>query len=215
MPPLIIRSVAVPTLQIRRTPFSIEDPWALPAKVDRIPLCRAADSRRPRLQTTVAVFADATHLNVLFQADDDGIVATHLVHDAPLYEEDVVEIFVAPSDASHYFELEVNPLGTTFDARIESPNGTRAAMKVDIGWECAELFAAVRKTPAKTETIVRIPFASLGVSAPNGSTEWLANFFRIDRSKSHGDEFSAWSATFKNPPDFHVTSAFGRLRFQP
>ena len=165
------------------------------------------------MQTTIAVFADDTHLNVLFQAEDDGIVATHLVHDAPLYEEDVVEIFIAPADAAHYFEIEVNPLGTTFDARIESPNGMRASMKVDTRWECAGLFAAVRRMPGRTDTIVRFPFASIGASRPGAGAEWLANFFRIDRSKSHGDDFSAWSPTFKNPPDFHVTSAFGRLRF--
>jgi len=206
-------NVPLPTLQIRRTPFVIEEPWALPARVDRIPLCRSSDNGRPRLQTTIAVFSDDTHLNVLFQAEDDGIVATHLVHDAPLYEEDVVEIFIAPVDAAHYFEIEVNPLGTTFDARIDSPNGTRASMRVDTGWECAALFAAVRKMPGRTDTIVRIPFASIEASPPSGGSEWHANFFRIDRSKSHGDEFSAWSATFKDPPDFHVTSAFGRLRF--
>ena len=192
----------------------MEDPWALPPRVDRIPLCRAVDGGRPRLQTTIAVFADDVYLNVLFQAEDDGIVATHLVHDAPLYEEDVVEIFLAPVDAAHYFEIEVNPLGTTFDARIESPNGTRASMRVDTSWECAGLFAAIRAVPGRTDTIVRIPFASLEVGLPAGS-EWRSNFFRIDRNKSHGDEFSAWSATFKNPPDFHVTSAFGRLRFDP
>jgi cellulose/xylan binding protein with CBM9 domain len=202
-------------LHIRRMPFVIEDPWTLPDRIDRIPLCRATDNARPRLQTTIGVFADDTHLNVLFQADDDGIVATYLEHDAPLYEEDVVEIFVAPVYPAHYFEIEVNPIGTTFDARIESPNGTRASMKVDTAWECADLFAAVRKMPGRTDTIVRVPFASIGVSRPAGSSEWRANFFRIDRSKSHGDEFSAWSATFKNPPDFHVTSAFGRLRFDP
>jgi len=215
MPPHIIPLVALPTLQIRRARFAIEDPWALPSKIDRFPLCRATDNSRPRLETTVAVFADDTHLNVLFRAEDDEVVATHLVHDAALYEEDVVEIFVAPVDPSHYFEIEVNPLGTTFDARIVSPNGTRASMQVDLGWECADLFAAVRKTPNCIETIVRFPFASLGVERPAPGAEWRGNFFRIDRSKSRGNEFSAWSATFKNPPDFHVTSAFGRMRFDP
>ena len=193
----------------------IEDPWALPAEIERYPLCRSTDNSQPRLQTTVAVFADDTHLSALFDADDDGVVATHLLHDAPLYEEDVVEIFVAPVDPAHYFEIEVNPLGTTFDARIESPNGTRASMRADLGWDCADLFAAVRKTPNRLQTIVRIPFASLGVQRPAAGTEWRGNFFRIDRSKARGDEFSAWSATFKNPPDFHVTAAFGRLRFDP
>src|SRR5437588_11271359 len=102
------------------------------------------DGAAPRLKTTVAVFADDECVNVLFHEDDDGIVATHLRHDAPLYEEDVVEVFLAPADPAHYFELEVNPLGTTFDAAIESPNGTPARMRVDLAWDCACPFSAVR-----------------------------------------------------------------------
>ena len=52
------------------------------------------------------------------------------------------------------------------------------------------------------------PFAAL-----KKSDEWRANFFRIDRSAAHGDDFSAWQPTMKTPPDFHVTEAFGVLRF--
>ena len=205
--------MAPPTFHVRRAPFVMEEPWALPAGCQRVALRRATDGAAPRLRTTLALFIDDGCLNALFQSDDDGIVATHLAHDAPLYEEDVVEMFLAPRDASRYFEIEVNPLGTTFDARIESPTGTRAGLRVDLAWDCADLFAAVRTTPHVIDTIVRVPFTSLGVALPAEGEEWRANFFRIDRSAAHGDEYSAWSPTFKNPPDFHVTAAFGRLLF--
>ena len=112
-----------PTLRVPHAPFLIEEPWALPPNCARMALRRSTDGAAPRLATTVAVFADDECLNVVFQVEDDGIVATHFTHDAPLYEEDVVEIFVSPSDPSRYFEIEVSPLGTTFDARIESQSG--------------------------------------------------------------------------------------------
>jgi hypothetical protein len=198
-------------LVVRRADFSIEDPWAIPAGCVPISLRRSTDGASPRLATKVVVYADAKNLNVLFRAEDDEVVATYLEHDAPLYEEDVVEVFLAPDKPTTYYEIEVNPLGTTFDARIESPKGVRASMRVDLGWTCKDLFAATRRVPGSTDTILRIPFACMGAAPRN---EWRANFFRIDRSRVHGDEFSAWQPTLKNPADFHVAAAFGRLRFE-
>ena len=203
-----------PALLVRRAAFTIEEPWAVPAGCVRVPLRRSTDGARPRMPTDVVVFTDDECLNVLFHARDDEIVATHLEHDAPLYEEDVVEAFLAPNTPTRYFEIEVNPLGTTFDARIESPHGTRASIKIDVAWDCANLFAAVRKMGDIVDTIIRVPFASLETRKPASGQEWRGNFFRIDRSARHGNEFSAWQPTLKNPADFHVAGAFGRLVFE-
>jgi Carbohydrate-binding family 9 len=191
----------------------MEDPWAVPAGCERIALRRSTDGAKPRLNSTIVVYFDNDCFNVLFESEDDGIVATHRIHDAPLYEEDVVEMFLAPSTLRQYFELEVNPLGTTFDAKIDSPDGVRSTMRADLGWTCAGLFAAIRKMPERLDTIVRVPFACLGVSRPNAGDEWRGNFFRIDRSPNRGTEFMAWQPTMKNPADFHVAAAFGRIVF--
>src|SRR5437868_15406461 len=103
------------TLFVRRAAFSIEDPWAVPPRTQRVPLRRAPDGAPPRLLTEVVVFADDERLNVLFLSKDDRIVATHLRHDAPLYDEDAVQIFLAPVAPTRYYETDVNPLGPTFD----------------------------------------------------------------------------------------------------
>lgn len=210
---LIIPPMPPATLRVPRAAFVIEEPWAVPPKCERVALRRSTDGSRPRLQTSLVLYADDECLNALFQSQDDGIVATHLRHDAPLYDEDVVEMFLAPDGLGHYFEIEVNPIGTTFDARIDSPNGTRAGLRIDLAWDCADLFAAVRSTPGATDTIVRVPFASLDVPRPAGGAQWRGNFFRIDRSAAHGDEYSAWQPTMKNPADFHITAVFGALVF--
>jgi hypothetical protein len=206
--------MTLPTLVVRRAEFSIEEPWAVPAACERITLRQSTDGGAPRLATNVAVYADLECLNVLFHAQDDGVVATYLKHDQPLHQEDVVEVFLAPSDPRRYYEIEVNPLGTTFDARIDSPDGLRATMKTDLSWNCRGLFAAVRKVPGILDIVMRIPFASLGARTPAQGDEWRGNFFRIDRSPSRGDAFTAWQPTMKNPPDFHVPAAFGRLLFE-
>jgi hypothetical protein len=197
---------------VRRATFSIEDPWAIPAGWETVALVRAGDGSAPRLGTTVAVMWDDDALTVVFSAVDDHVVATHIEHDAPLYEEDVVEVFLAPRRATEYFELEVNPLGTIFDARIESPDGVRATMRTDLAWTCRDLFAALRRVGTTVDTVIRIPFASVEVETPKDGDEWQANFFRIDRGP-RGDEFTAWQPAMKTPPDFHVVKAFGTLRF--
>ena len=194
--------------------FSFEDPWSVPSVCSWMKLRRAIDGDPPRLATSVTAYFDDEQLTFVFRAIDDEVVATQLGHDAPLYQEDVVEIFLAPERLTRYFELEVNPLGTTFDAVIDSPELDRATMKADIAWTCANLFTAIRRTNEVVETVIRIPFASLERSRPAGGEVWRANLFRIDRSATHGDEFSAWQPTMKDPPDFHVPAAFGEIRFQ-
>ncbi len=192
--------------------FAIEDPWEVSGEVERVAFRRATDGSTPRQGTSLAAMWDDHALTLVFSGADDRVVATHRQHDAPLYQEDVVEAFLAPHQRSEYFELEVNPLGTIFDARIVSPDGVRATMQADLSWTCARLFAAVRRIDGWFDTVMRIPFASLERSTPVDGEEWRANFFRIDRHPE-GDEYSAWCPTMKIPADFHVVSAFGTLRF--
>ena len=197
----------VPALVIPRAEFSLEDPWAVPPRCRPAELRRASDGGAPRLATSVAAYFDDQFLTVVFHGDDDEVVATLFDHDTPLWQEDVLEAFLAPRAGTAYFELEVNPLGTTFDARIESPDGVRATMHADLSWTCEGLFNAIRRQGRIVDTVLRVPFAALGGRPARG------NFFRVDRSAAHGDDYCAWSPTMKDPPDFHVVPAFGTLEF--
>lgn len=206
------------SLVVPRAPFDAEEPWSAPKGCAPVRLRRATDGAPPRLPTSVTVWFDDHYLTVLFCAADDHVVATHYEHDAPLYEQDVVEIFLAPAELSTYFEIEVSPRGTTFDARIESPSGVRQGLRADRSWTCEGMWAAVRKLTesngvATVDIVIRIPFASLQRGVPAGGETWRANFFRIDRHPHNGDEYSAWQPTMKDPADFHVAAAFGTLRF--
>jgi Carbohydrate-binding family 9 len=206
-------------LVVVRGEFSMEDPWAMPRSCEPVRLRRATDGAAPRLATTVALYHDDVFLTILFSAADDHVAATRFGHDEPIYEEDVVEAFLSPRAKDEYFEIEVNPVGTTFDARIESPDGNRSTMRADVGWDCEGLVAAVRKMISTRnvmtiDTVVRVPFASVGSESPRNGDSWRANFFRVDRHPGEGDEYTAWRPTMKVPPDFHVVDAFGRLIFQ-
>jgi Carbohydrate-binding family 9 len=186
------------------------------AATDRLvalPALRLVDARTgalPRLATAVRVGWRGGALCVRFDARDDGRVATLRERDAPLWQEDVCEVFLAPEaePPRRYFELEVNPLGALFDARVDSPEGIRASMRVDTSWDCPGLLARVTTRARHWSAVLSIPLAALCDGRIPAA--WRANFYRIDRG-AH-DEFTAWSPTFADPPDFHVPARFGILR---
>ena len=174
-----------------------------------VPLARASDGSRPRLATALRVGLRDGALAVRFDGRDEGHVATRTRHDDQLWLEDVYEVFLAPRDPPHvYYEFEVNPLGTTFDARIESPRLVRPTICVDVAWSCPGFRARVRRRPGIWSASLWIPLTELAGAEPLPG-KWLANFYRVDRGAP--DEYSAWSPLFRDPPDFHDAKRFGTL----
>jgi cellulose/xylan binding protein with CBM9 domain len=174
-----------------------------------VPLRDATTGGVPRLRTALRLGIRSGVLCVRFDGRDAGTVATLTERDAPLWREDVFEIFLSPAEPPRtYFEFEVNPLGTLFDARIESPNLRRQDMRVATEWDCDGFSARVTVRPGTWSASIRIPLEPLCAGSP--PERWRANFYRIDRGSR--DEYSAWSPTFADPPDFHVPERFGVLR---
>ena len=172
--------------------------------------------------TALRVCYDETQLYVAFQCIDRDIFGSYSGRNEPIYTEDVVEAFLAPgSDPRHYFELEMNPRGAWFEASISSPDCDRRSMVVDTSWVCEGWHRGVRVrgTLDRRDDIDcwwsvewAIPFRSLGgAQPPRRGARWRANFFRIDRAGQ--GEFSSWSATLAEPPDFHRPLRFGVLEF--
>lgn len=201
---------------VLRRGHDLEEPWRIPEGTATVPLVQSGNGSPCRLLSEFSAYHDDAVLYVVFRCADDHVVATMLEHDAPLWQEDVVEVFLAPDVLTRYYEIEVNPLGTTFDAVVESPNGERETMSIDTGWTCKGLRASIRRVTegdvVMVDTMLAIPFASVDRGAPVAGETWRANVFRIDRSP-RGDMFAAWSPTGKKPPDFHVAARFGTFRF--
>lgn len=174
-----------------------------------VPLLRARDGGPPRLSTALRVGHRDGALVVRFDARDDGRVATKTRRDDALWEEDVFEVFVAPAEPPHvYFEFEVNPLGTLFDAAILSPRLVRPTICLDVQWDCPGYRARVKTREGSWSALLVIPLAPLCGGAPI-PRNWRANFFRIDRGRE--TEYSAWSPILNEPVDFHDARRFGRL----
>ncbi|NLG84295.1 MAG: hypothetical protein GX493_06750 [Firmicutes bacterium] len=161
-------------------------------------------------QTKVRAVWTQDALYVAFWCHDPEPWATFTERDADLYEEEVVEVFLNPwpEDETSYFEFEINPLGTLFDARI---HWTPGGIEVDRLWDCAGLVGAVRAVPGLGwRAGLRIPFYGLGYHPAPGEV-WAVNFYRIERRPRV--EFSSWAPILTRPPSFHSPSSFGRLRF--
>jgi len=176
----------------------------------------------PRFPTEARLCWDETHLYVAFSCRDTDIWGTYTQRDEPLFDEEVVEIFLCPSgNLAHYFEFEVSPRNTVFDANVFNPEGDRRTMLVDREWNAAGLRTAVRVAGTLGQrddhdlgwiAELAIPFADLGLPGPPApDAQWRMNLYRIERGEV--EEFSAWSPTLKSPPDFHVPSRFGTLVF--
>jgi len=171
-------------------------------------LLRAQEGAPPVLRTAVRVATRGGALLVRFDGRDRGVVATLTERDGPLWKEDVFEVFLSPEGSPGiYYEFEVNPLGALFDARIESPEGRRETMRADVSWICPGFAASVGRREGHWWARLRIPLAPL---CADGAALWRANFYRIDRGEP--DEYSAWSPTYAEPPDFHRPDRFGRLQ---
>jgi hypothetical protein len=169
-------------------------------------LVDAATGKAPRLATAVRFGARGGDLVVRFDARHRGVSATLTEENASLWTEDVVEVFLSAEDPPrHYLELEVNPLGTKFSARVDSPLGTREGMRVET-FSCSGFAAQARVRERSWSARLRIPMAQLFGAFPPA---FSGNVFRIDRGSA---EFSALSPTGASPPDFHRPAAFARFR---
>jgi hypothetical protein len=176
-------------------------------ELDPVPLKDARSGAAPRLSTSLRVGLRDGSLLVRFDGRDRAVVATLTERDGPLWKEDVFEVFLSPHDPPRiYYEFEVNPLGALFDARVESPEGRRSTMRVDVSWNCSGFSASVRRRENRWSALLTIPLAPMGGA---DATLWRANFYRIDRGET--DEYTAWSPTMADPPDFHVPARFGYL----
>jgi hypothetical protein len=164
----------------------------------------------PQQRTEVRVTWAGEELRIAFEAEDREPWATLTARDAPLYTEEVVEVFLDPvGDLAAYFEIEVNPLGAVLDLLIRR---TRRGLLKDIRWQCEGLRARAAKTESGWMAELAIPSASIAPEPPMPGSRWRANFCRIDRPRGKPRELSAWSPT--GVALFHVPERFGWLEFR-
>ncbi|MBV9274525.1 MAG: carbohydrate-binding family 9-like protein [Verrucomicrobia bacterium] len=180
---------------------ALRSPWTGAA---RLLLSENFTGRPPLWGTEVRVGWHAGELLVLFLCQDPEPWATLTERDGPLWEEEVVEVFVDPfGDGDCYFEFEVNPLNTVLDLFVRR---VRTGLRKDFAWDCDGLRTAAGRLTYGWVAGLAIPFRSFGNWEPT-ATGWRLNFCRIERPRNRPRELSAWSPTFAKT--FHVPERFG------
>ncbi|RIK38117.1 MAG: hypothetical protein DCC55_22100 [Chloroflexi bacterium] len=186
-----------------------------------------ADGSGPAVQQTITrVCYNAQALFVRFDCADRDIWGTHTRRDDPIYDEEVVEVFIGPGEATpvDYYEFEVSPNGVLLDLTVHNPSGERADMTTAFAWNCPGIQWAAGREDAGNRwwAVFAIPWASIGVDptpspSPGKGGElalpkiWRANFYRIERPRDGAAEFSCWSPTLTDPADYHKPARFGYL----
>lgn len=126
-----------------------------------------------------------------------------------LWERDVAEAFLQP-DASrerekYYREFEISPNGMWIaldvfpDGIADLKSGLQRSVALD---EKARAWAAELAIPMKALTEKFDP-----------KSVWRANFYRVE-GRTEPRSYMAWQPTRTPQPNFHVPSAFGKMRFE-
>jgi hypothetical protein len=179
------------------------------------PLVITESGGKPLQATVVRLAWDEEALHVRFDCEDRDAWGTFQNRDEPLWQEEVVEVFLAPGeeDPVDYAEFEVSPLGVVFDARIHNPTSLRKDMTADVAWDCPGLrWQAGRGENREGRqdwwAELAIPWQGVSTDRPR---LWRANFYRVERPRDGEAEYTAWSPTLARPADFHKPTRFGVL----
>src|SRR5262249_42701027 len=123
-----------------------------------------------------------------------------------LWDRDVAETFLQPDPSRERFykEFEVSPNGMWIDLDI-FPGGLsdlKSGMQRSVTFnQATHTLAAELAISMKTLTPSFDPKAI-----------WRVNFFRVEGAREPR-HYMAWQPTHSPQPNFHVPSAFGKMRF--
>lgn len=181
-------------------------------------------------RTTFRALWNDEGLAVRFDACDDRPWHTMTRIDDPIWEEEVVEIFIDPACLGrHYAEVEVSPANIVTDLHILEPH---PLLTGDRSWNWRGLESTVVPgscgglSPGSWIALAWLPWGGLRSLAdevaqrvpPSSGDAWRFNVFRIKRPHGPAEPerdaiYAAWSTP--EGPSFHAPAAFRRLEFSP
>ncbi len=178
----------------------------------------------PHIQTRARMLWDDEYLYVGVHTLDDDIWNPHTERNAPLWEHDVVEIFIDPgADQKDYVEIQVSPSNVLFDAWFDEhrrPSWEEAAERFNIGIKSAVTAdGSVNErdddvTDRSWTVELAIPFAELPNrdGPPEEGETWALNIYRLDsRGADQIENQAVWAPVGS---DFHALENAGRITFR-
>jgi hypothetical protein len=123
-----------------------------------------------------------------------------------LYQEDCVELFLAPDAArrEHYYEIELGPLGHFFDLEID-----RTAKTSQTAWS-SQLELRTTADPEHHSATIEARFTAPELTSPlTPGTRLPLALYRMEGKAPR--QYLAWRPPRTPKPNFHVPEGFGAL----
>ena len=147
--------------------------------------------KAPAYKTRFKILWDSEHMYVGVEMEEPHVWANIKQHDAVIYYDNDMEIFLDPDGDTHnYFELELNAHNTVFD--LFMPRPYRDGGSALHNWDVKKLRSAVAvrgtiNNANDTDTAwyveLAIPFQSVSlgstVQVPRAGVAWRINFSRV------------------------------------
>jgi hypothetical protein len=177
--------------------------------------------------TTFRAVWNEAGIFVRFEAKTTRPWSTLTARDAPIWEEDAVEVYFDPDRSGHnYAQVDFSPANVVSDVLISTP---WPAMQSDPRWDLkgVDSRAGIRREAGKVvgwtvvallpwEGFRSLPSVRTVTLPPRPGDRWRFNVFRIERPHGPSDPsretvLAPWSHS--QEPSFHVPQAFRDLVF--
>ncbi|WP_439482960.1 carbohydrate-binding family 9-like protein [Cyclobacterium plantarum] len=202
---------------------------------------RGKEFPEPVQRTRMKMLWDKENLYIAFHLEESDLWATYTERESVIFQENDIEIFIDPDgDTHHYYEIEINALGTLWDLLMTRPykNGGKPIN----GWNINDFQYAVHlegtlNDPSDTDQFwaleMAIPWKSLSQSgpryrAPEPGEHWKINFSRVqwqieaegngykkklnpETGKTYPEDNWVWSAM--GPINMHIPERWGYVQF--
>ena len=171
------------------------------------------------LNTHARALWDDEALYIGLSARDTDIWATITERDGNLWDEEVLEVYLDPGgDGRNYLEIQVNPLGTLFDALFPEPTNrdlpvarAQTVEGMEVGHYVNGTVEDRSRRDNRWSIELRIPWSSLPdfEGPPGDGTVISANFYQYDRPSDGSTLTSAWTPVHGG--SFHQPDKFGQI----
>lgn len=173
-------------------------------------------------QTVAKLLYDDEHLYVAYICEDAHIWAEHTQRDSAVYEDDCVEIFIAPDPDRPlaYFNFEMNVLGIFLDQH--HPDGPGVPVREPWNGTGIRVATSIAGTLNDDSDVddhwileAAIPFENFAQAAkripPGPGDVWRVGLNRCGGRTN--PQYSQWSPSHTEKPSFHVPDRFGWMIF--
>ncbi len=167
----------------------------------------------PKQTTDAKMLWDDRFLYVSFVCADTDVNASRTQRDGEVYRDDCVEIFASPEidHPTHYFNLEINALGTPLDNYRPDGNKTQQPWNpedIAIGVHIDGTLNDSDDVDQGWSVEVAIPFELFHTPVPG--EKWRLNLHRLEDDRKIK---SQWSPGDRNHSSFHTPDFFGFVEF--